>query len=66
MPRKLTLSEELRRAIQCSGKTFYALSQESGVDHAALSRFVAGARGLTTPSVDKLAKVLGLKLETIK
>ena len=58
----MTITDQLRRAIRASGKSRYWLSGESGVDKAALSRFMAGKATLTLPSLDRLAEVLGLEL----
>ena len=55
-------SSLLRRAILESGLTRYAISVQSGVDQAALSRFIAGKRSLNLESVDKLVDVLGLEV----
>ncbi|HZW31208.1 MAG TPA: helix-turn-helix transcriptional regulator [Isosphaeraceae bacterium] len=55
-------SSLLRRAILESGLTRYAISVKSGVNQAALSRFVAGKRSLNLESVDKLVEVLGLEV----
>jgi transcriptional regulator with XRE-family HTH domain len=57
-------SSILRRAIAESGLSRYAVSVRSGVDQAALSRFMAGKRGLSLDSVDKLVDVLGLEVRT--
>ena len=64
MAKKLSLSEQVRRAIQDSGKTQYRIAKESGVDKGALSRFMSGERGLTLESLDRLTDYLGLVLCT--
>ena len=53
----------LRDAIDESGKSQYQLAQETGIDKAALSRFVSGERGLTLDTAAKLAAALGLELK---
>jgi len=57
---KKRLTDQVRRAIEKSGVSRYRISQESGVDQAALSRFMAGKTGLTLASLDRLADMLGL------
>lgn len=57
-----TVSGELLRAIRECGLSQYEIAKRSGVDPAALSRFVSSQRTLTLPAVDKLADVLGLGL----
>jgi transcriptional regulator with XRE-family HTH domain len=59
---KEAFSSKLRRAILESGLSRYAISVKSGVDQAALSRFLAGKRSLSLDSVDKLVDVLGLEV----
>jgi transcriptional regulator with XRE-family HTH domain len=54
--------DELQRRIQASGKSRYALSKETGIEESALSRFMAGARGLSIESIEKLTKALGCEL----
>jgi len=66
MPKKRTnhrtITEQLRGAIQDSDLTRYEIWKRTGVDQAALSRFVNGKQSLTLDIVDKLADVLGLAL----
>lgn len=67
MPKKSkrkTLSEELREAVERSGVTRYAIWQETGIDQGTLSKFMAGNRGLSIESIDKLADLLGLHIVT--
>jgi transcriptional regulator with XRE-family HTH domain len=55
-------SEQLRLAIKAGPMSCYALSQATGVDEAALSRFVNGKRGLSLPTIDLLVAVLRARL----
>jgi transcriptional regulator with XRE-family HTH domain len=55
-------SEQLKRAIRESALSRYALSQATGVDQGTLSKFLAGQRGLSLDSVDKLVDALGMTL----
>lgn len=60
-----TISDQLRAAIAAAGErgvTRYRISKETGVEQAALSRFVRGRQGLDLSSVDRLATYLGLRL----
>lgn len=60
-----TVSAQLRTAIAAAagrGVTRYRISKETGVEQAALSRFVRGRQGLDLSSVDRLAAYLGLRL----
>jgi transcriptional regulator with XRE-family HTH domain len=55
-------TEQLKKAIDASGMTRYAIAKASGVDQAILSRFMRGQQGLTSDSIDKLCDALGLSL----
>lgn len=52
----------VRNLIAQSGKSCYAIANESGVSEAQLSRFVREERSLTLQSASKLAKVLGFTI----
>ena len=58
----MTFSDQVRRAIRNCGLTRYRLAQEAGVEQASLSRFMAGS-GITTTTLDAIAKVLRLSVE---
>jgi plasmid maintenance system antidote protein VapI len=58
----MTISDQLRAAIQNSGKTAYAVAKVAGVDPGVVQRFVKGERGLTLDTVDRLAAALNLEL----
>lgn len=58
--------DELKRRIQASGKSRYALSKQTGIEESALSRFMAGTRGLSIDSIEKLAEALDLELSLYK
>ncbi len=62
MAKKEPLSERLRRAILQCGMSRYALSKQTGISEATLSRFVVGRRGLMIDHADLLAEALGLEL----
>jgi plasmid maintenance system antidote protein VapI len=63
-----TISGQLLAAIQAEverGTTLYRIAADSGVSQPQVSRFVSGERGLTLPSIDRLAVYLGLELSPI-
>jgi DNA transposition AAA+ family ATPase len=65
MPKKkqrLSLSDELRQAIERSGMSRYSIWQQTGIDQGSLSKFMDGERGLSIESIDKLADLLGLHI----
>ena len=53
-------SDEIRSAVENSGLTRYRIAKETGIDAAALCRFVQGQVGLTMENLDKLAECIGL------
>lgn len=55
------VADEIRKVLIASDKSRYAVSQESGVDQAALHRFVNGA-DLRIGSLEKVAQALGLEI----
>lgn len=62
----MTFSEQLRMAIRESPKSLYQIGEESGVSRGVLSRFLAGERGITTDTLDRLAGVLNLQVVILK
>jgi DNA transposition AAA+ family ATPase len=56
------LSDQLRQVIETCGKSRYQISQETGIDQATLSRFMAGKGGLSIPILDRLGKFLDLRI----
>lgn len=59
-----TFSEQLRAAIEASEHSMLGLCRETGIDRAAMSRFVNGKAGLRLETVDRIVEVLGLRLVT--
>ena len=65
MPKKkqrTSLSDELRQAVEQSGLSRYSIWQQVGIDQGTMSKFMAGDRGLSIESIDKLADLLGLHI----
>lgn len=57
-----TVSEQLRKAVEASGHTRYAIAKETGISASVLSRFVASGAGLRSQNLDRLCAHLGLVL----
>jgi hypothetical protein len=55
-------SDQLRRAIEESGLSRYAINKAAGIDKGVMSKFMAGKVGLRMESVDRIVSVLSLKL----
>ncbi len=58
----MTISKQLRMAIEDSGVTQVVLAARTGVDQAAISRFLRGERSITLDSADLICRELKLKL----
>ena len=66
MPRKpKPIDAELRKRIEKSGVTIYALAGLADVSPQQVGRFVKGERDLTLATAAKLAGALGLELVAI-
>lgn len=59
-----SLTEMLKTSLRSSGRSFYQIAKESGVSPIIVTRFLAGKRDIRMATADKLAGVLGLKLES--
>ena len=57
-----TLSDQLRYIIEAGPLSRYRIAKDSGVDASQLLRFVRGDGRLTNDSLDKIGKVLKLRL----
>jgi transcriptional regulator with XRE-family HTH domain len=57
--------EELRRRLRDSTLTPYEIAKSSGVDRAAISRFLAGRRGLSVESIEKIVPILGIDIGSL-
>lgn len=58
----MSIGEQLKSFMRASGQSGYAIAKATGVDKAAISRFLSGERGLDLTSIEKLAKHLRLEL----
>ena len=52
----------MRKAIDDSGESRYAIAKATGIDESALSKFYNGQRGITTDTLDRLAEHLELRV----
>ena len=60
---KATFSDQIRRAVRESGVTAYRICRLTGIDKAAMSRFLSGERFLSEDSLNMVAEVLGLRVK---
>lgn len=59
---KQTISDAVRQAIDECGESRYSISQATGIDQSALSKFYNGHRGINTDTLDRLGEYLGLRI----
>ena len=59
-----SLTQSLKHAIRNSNQTEYQIAKQSGVSQIVISRFLSGERDIRMATADKLAGVLGLKIQT--
>ena len=57
-----SVTMQLQQAIEASELTRYEICKLTGIEQSALSRFMAGERGLTTTSLDRLGELLDLEI----
>jgi len=56
------LTEQLRRAIDESGQSRYAICKATGIDQSQMSRFMHGSGGLSVDALDALGEFLDLQI----
>jgi hypothetical protein len=57
-------SDQLRQAIRDSARSRYAISKQTGVDQAVLSKFASKKGGLSLKAIDELMDCLDLEIRS--
>jgi transcriptional regulator with XRE-family HTH domain len=60
--KRISMSEQIRRAIRDSGMTRYRICQEIGITQPSMTRFMQGKAWLSMPTLDKIAELLDLDI----
>jgi transcriptional regulator with XRE-family HTH domain len=60
--RRGKLSDQIRAAVDASGKSRYRIAKELGIAESTISRFMSGQGGLSMDNLDALVGLLGLDL----
>ena len=63
VPRHIPLSDQIRAAIEASELSRAEICRRIGLDKAVMSRFMSGQGGLAMTKLDRLGRVLGLRIE---
>ena len=58
-----SLTETLKQAIRDSDRSEYEIAKQAGISQIVVSRFISGERDIRMATADKLAEVLGLRLQ---
>lgn len=61
----MSIRDDLRAAIEASGKSHNQIAEDTGIRQSVISRFVSGERGITLATLEKLAAHFGLGLRAV-
>jgi DNA-binding phage protein len=56
------IEQQIRQAVEASGKSRYRIAMETGVGQSALCRFVKGTGGLSLKRLGAVARAVGLEI----
>jgi transcriptional regulator with XRE-family HTH domain len=62
----MKIDKLLKREIENCGKTRYQISQETGLEQSALSRFINGERSLSLESANILLEYFGYEIKKVR
>lgn len=61
-----TFTDQIRQAIDASGSSRYAVSKAIGLSESTMSRFMAGKCGLSCETLDKVGRLLNLRVVAVE
>lgn len=64
--KRVTLSDQVRQAVEESGMSRYAICKTLGLSQATMSRFMSGKGGLSMDYLDALADLLDLNITAVE
>lgn len=64
--KQIEFADQIRQAVRESGRTPYRICQDTEIDQAMMSRFLAGKMWLGEATMNRLAEYLGLEVVTRK
>lgn len=59
----MNIRKTIQSALHASGRSQYRLAKESGVPQSTINEFLAGKSGLNSDSLERIFRVLGIRLE---
>ncbi|MEZ4515303.1 MAG: helix-turn-helix transcriptional regulator [Chloroflexota bacterium] len=62
MIESMPVYDDIRIAINASGKSRYRLWQETGISQPQLSQFMAGTKGLSIEALENLARCMDMEI----
>jgi hypothetical protein len=63
---RVKFSDQVRAAVEASGRSRYSICKEIELAQSNLSRFMSGEKGLSMDALDRLGILLGLELRRRK
>lgn len=59
----MSIRDDLKRAVEKSGKSQNQIAKDTGIDQSTISRFLAGRHDMGVAKLEKLVAYLGMRVE---